>query len=78
MESAIYHGEVFHNRLLPKRHAFKYKMSMMYVDLDEIDEIFRLSKICGDRWLHLLRYKRTDFHGNPNYTVKEEIYKTLY
>lgn len=78
MESAIYHGEVCHHRLVPKDHKFRYTMSMMYIDTDELEKVFSSSLFCGKRWFHLLRYRRRDFHGDPSLSVKEAVYKTVH
>ena len=43
--SAIYEGRVRHRRHAPRAHAFAYRMAQLYLDLDEIDAVFR------ERWL---------------------------
>ena len=45
MHSAIYTGSLRHRRFAPRRHEFSYPLFMMYVDLAELDEVFR------GRWL---------------------------
>ena len=75
--SAIFQGVVFHHRHHPKEHKFNYKMAMMYLDLDEIESVLSISPYCGRKWYHPLRFKREDFHGNPEITIKEAIYKTV-
>lgn len=77
MRSAIYGGDVFHCRFLPKVHKFKYRMSMMYLDCDELDDVCKLSFWCGKQWFHLCRYKREDFHGDPSLSVKQAVYETV-
>lgn len=77
MRSAIYRGDVFHSRYLPKKHQFNYQMSMMYLDCDELDDISALSFWCGTRWFNPFRFKREDFHGDPSITVKEAVYETV-
>jgi len=39
--SAIYSGVVHHSRRIPVLHEFKYSLFLMYVDLDELPELFR-------------------------------------
>lgn len=41
MHSAIYEGVVRHRRFEPVGHALSYRMFMMYLDLDELGEVFR-------------------------------------
>jgi DUF1365 family protein len=45
MNSAIYTGQLRHRRFAPRTHEFSYQLFMMYVDLAELDEVFR------GRWL---------------------------
>ena len=40
MKSCIYEGRVSHTRTQPVRHRFDYRLFMMYVDLDELPELF--------------------------------------
>lgn len=41
MKSCIYEGRVLHRRHEPHEHAFVYKLFMMYLDLSELDSVFR-------------------------------------
>src|SRR5690606_37566062 len=41
MHSCIYEGVVKHERFAPRQHAFSYRMFMMYLDLAELDALFR-------------------------------------
>lgn len=43
LNSAIYQGELYHRRFQFKAHQFKYKVFMLYLDLDELDEVFSKS-----------------------------------
>ncbi|HAE13375.1 MAG: DUF1365 domain-containing protein [Chitinophagales bacterium] len=40
-QSAIYHCQVMHQRMHPKRHRFSYGVYMVWLDLDEVDELCR-------------------------------------
>jgi len=37
MQSAIYSGQVSHSRKEPLRHSFRYRVTMMYLDLGELE-----------------------------------------
>lgn len=41
MQSAVYLGRLAHARHFPKKNAFAYGVFMMYLDLDELDELDR-------------------------------------
>ena len=45
LQSALYVGEVRHTRQRPRRHAFRYRLFLLYLDLDELDDVFH------GRWL---------------------------
>lgn len=65
LASAIYEGRVRHRRHAPRAHAFSYRMAQLYLDLDELDAVFR------GRWLwsvgrrNLAAFHRRDFLGDP-------------
>jgi DUF1365 family protein len=37
---AIYEGLLQHTRTKPKKHAFKYRVRMLYLDLDDLESVF--------------------------------------
>ncbi len=45
MNSCLYEGHVRHRRRSPKKHMFNFKMYMLWLDLDELQEVFKR------RWL---------------------------
>lgn len=77
MKSAIYLGSVFHKRERPKAHRFTYSLCMFYLDLDEISCVSKLSRFCSDKPWSVLRIKREDFHGDPDKSIKSEVYRTV-
>ncbi|MEM7306976.1 MAG: DUF1365 domain-containing protein [Planctomycetota bacterium] len=59
--SAIYEGRVYHRRLEPRPHAFEYGLFLLYLDLDELPEVFTRSRLFSDRRLRPLRFARGDY-----------------
>lgn len=65
MRSALYPGWLSHRRHGPARHAFRYGLFMVLLDLAELDTVFR------GRWLWstsrpaLARFDRRDHLGDP-------------
>lgn len=63
--SAIFEGWVRHRRMAPISHAFRQRLFMMYLDLDE------LPKVLDQRWLWSARspalasFQRGDYLGPP-------------
>lgn len=45
LQSCLYVGTVRHRRFQPIAHHFRYRLFLVYLDLDELDEVFR------GRWL---------------------------
>jgi len=65
MHSALYTGQVRHRRFAPRGHAFEYRLFMAWLDLAELDTVFR------GRWLWsttrptLAWLRRADYLGDP-------------
>lgn len=73
MKSAIYRGAVHHARSHPRLHRFRYRMFMMYLDLEELDTIF------AGRWLWSLEhtnvasFRRADFLGPSDVSLDTAV-----
>ena len=63
--SAIYQGWIRHRRNTPVAHDFRYRMFQLYLDLDELPELF------AGRWFwsldraNLAQVRRSDYFGDP-------------
>ncbi|MDR0277316.1 MAG: DUF1365 domain-containing protein [Paucimonas sp.] len=61
MNSSLCHGWVSHRRLGPRAHAFRYRIGMFYVDLDEQARLNGLSPWLGSsRWAPLC-WRESDY-----------------
>ncbi len=73
LASAIYEGRVTHRRHTPTTHGFDYRMAQLYLDLDELDAVFR------ERWLwsversNLASFRREDFLGDPAMPLAQAV-----
>ncbi|MDA0225478.1 MAG: DUF1365 domain-containing protein [Proteobacteria bacterium] len=73
MNSCLYVGTLRHRRLAPRPHAFQYCLFMAYLDLAELDEVFR------GRWLWsahrpaLAWFKRADYLGDAALPLDEAV-----
>jgi len=65
MQSAIYEGQVEHRRRAPVRHAFRYPLFMLLLDLSELDAVFRGRWLWSARRPALARFRREDHFGDP-------------
>ena len=61
--SAFYEGTVSHRRHSVREHAFRYRVSMAYLDLDEVDGL-KLAR---------RRFRRSDHIGDPRRSLKETV-----
>ncbi len=57
MKSAIYTGRLRHRRFKPTGNAFKYSVCLFYLDLSEVDSIFRFPGPVS--------FRRKDYLGDP-------------
>lgn len=71
--SAIYAGETFHERFVPKSHKFKYQIMMFWLDLDEIDELDNQLTLFKKNRFAWVQYKRADFLGDPQTDLKQAV-----
>jgi DUF1365 family protein len=65
MHSALYHGSLRHRRCAPRAHAFSYPLFMVYLDLAELDTVFRGRWLWSTRRAALARFDRADHLGDP-------------
>ncbi|MFT7218950.1 MAG: DUF1365 family protein [Candidatus Azotimanducaceae bacterium] len=66
-------GVLRHARRLPKQHQFSYRVFMLCVDLDQLEQT-----IGSNRWIslerfNLLSYRRGDFAGDKDQPLSEHI-----
>lgn len=73
MYSGIFKGQVSHARKAPLRHAFRYGVYMMYLDLDELDEVFSGRWFWSTRRAALVRFRRSDHFGDPTLPLDQSV-----
>ena len=59
--SAIYEGTVRHRRYTPKYHGFTYRVFMVYLDLQEMNELFKQTPLWSNGRFSLSWFRRKDF-----------------
>jgi DUF1365 family protein len=65
LESALYVGRLRHRRFTPVAHAFDYPVSMVWLDLAELDRVFRGRWLWSARRPALAWLRRADYLGDP-------------
>ena len=73
MHSCLYEGRVRHRRFTPHDHAFDYPIFMVYLDLAELDTIFRGRWLWSTRRPAVARFSRIDHTGDPGVPLDEAI-----
>lgn len=71
LNNSLVKGWVRHRRYQPKPHEFDYDMSWTLLDLDDIDEQFRKSKLWSIEKVNIVSYRAEDFHRGPNRKLEE-------
>jgi DUF1365 family protein len=73
LHSAIYEGEVRHRRDGPVRHAFRYRLFMLYVDLDELPSLFSRRWFWSTKGPNLAWFRRGDHLGPAEQPLAESV-----
>jgi DUF1365 family protein len=73
MNSALYIGRLRHRRFAPRAHQFSYRLFMVYVDLAELDEVFRGRWLWSARRPALAWLRRADYLGDPALSLDEAV-----
>jgi uncharacterized protein len=63
--SSLYYGTVFHNRGVPVKHQFNYRLFMVYLDLADLDTVFKGNLIWSTHRPAPARFRREDHLGDP-------------
>lgn len=77
MKSCIYTGEVFHQRFGTLQHGFHYKLFLMFLDLDELKDVFQKSWFWSLNKINIATFRREDYHGDPSLELKDEVLDTV-
>lgn len=71
MKSAVFKGQVRHRRFRPVEHAFSYRMFMLYLDLEELDTLFRPYRLWSTTGPAVARFRRQDHLGDPTQPLQQ-------
>ena len=73
LQSCIYEGETWHRRWTPVKHAFRYRLFLLYVDLDELPTLFRGYWLWSVRRPNVCWFRRGDHLGSPKVPLQEAV-----
>jgi DUF1365 family protein len=69
--SAVYEGWIRHRRFEPVEHSFRYRLFLMYLDLDELPAVLDPYRLWSARRAAPARFRRSDFMGDPERPLAE-------
>ena len=73
MKSCIYKGQVKHQRFEPRTHEFTYSLFMLYVDLNELPNLFKPYWLWSVNSPGVASFYRKDHHGDPQISLSDSI-----
>ena len=73
MNSCLYFGSIRHRRFHPRPHDFNYRLFMVYLDLDEIDQVFKGRWFWSSRRPNLAWFRREDYLGQNGSSLRESV-----
>ena len=73
MNSAIFEGQVRHRRMQPAGHEFVYRLFMMYLDLSELDTVFKNRWFWSARRSALARFRRENHLGDKGVSLDKAV-----
>lgn len=77
MENALYRGELFHKRMSPVRHTFKYDHACVFADIENIQNIADISPFVSVEKPNLLSFYRQDFLPSERSLYEEVCLRVL-
>lgn len=72
-QSCIYEGLVRHRRFAPIKHEFEYRLFMLYVDLEELPELFRRRWLWSASRLNVAWFRRSDHLGPASQPLADSV-----
>lgn len=75
--SCLYSGVVTHVRHRPKRHALKYRVFMLLIDLDEAPDLLRRSRWIGAGRFGLMSWREADHGDESDRSLKAQVQALL-
>lgn len=80
LNSRIAEGLLRHRRAAPIRHRFEYALSMMLIDLDELEALARMSRLWSIDRRNLVELRGSDYLPGvreAQISLKEAVYRTI-
>lgn len=73
INSCIYKGEIRHRRFIPIINNFTYSTFMLYLDLDEVDHLFKAKWYTGLNRFNFVSFRRKDYFLPEEENLKKAV-----
>ncbi|MBU2979054.1 DUF1365 domain-containing protein [Alteromonas sp. C1M14] len=73
LESALYQGQVFHQRFRPTQHKFAYNIYLFWLKLSELDALDKSIKRFSHNGRNMVEFRRSDYYGDKQRPLEEAI-----
>jgi DUF1365 family protein len=73
MNSCLYEGTIRHRRFRPVANAFRYRLFLMYLDLDELEAVAALHPLLSIDRFNYASFRRQDHLGDPQTPLKQAL-----
>ncbi len=73
MLSALYRGSIRHQRLHPKPHRFQYPLFMVWLNLNELDTVFKKRWLWSTSRLNVAYFRRADYLAPRDIPLKQAV-----
>lgn len=77
LNSCIYTGHIRHRRFSPKKHSFSYKLFLLAIDLDELDEVTALGPWFKKDRFAPLSFRCTDYLSHKISVSKQDVWQKV-
>jgi DUF1365 family protein len=77
-QSAIYTGTILHSRSYPNLNQFRYKLFMLYLDIDELPHLFQNCRLWSYNKPNLGSFHRSDYIGPAFRSIRDTLQKTVF
>lgn len=77
MKSRLYVGEIEHRRFEPVSHEFRYKVCYYYLDIDEIDGLFKIPLLFSLNSPGILSWWRKDYIHPTEKSIREVVSESI-
>jgi uncharacterized protein len=71
----IYQGTIRHRRFAGRPHAFRHRLTLLYVDVERVDEVLGGRLVAPSPGL--VRFRRADYLGDPRRPLSDEVRRVV-